>query len=245
MDAGRESNLKLTRAQRIYLVIKYILDFVLALMAIVVLCPIYLIIALAIVIDDPGPVIFSQNRIGAHKKIFKLYKFRTMKVSTPHDVPTHLLDHPEQYITRVGRVLRKTSLDELPQFFNILFGQLSLCAPRPALYNQYDLIAERDKCGANDIRPGLTGWAQINGRDELEIVEKAKLDQYYIEHIGFIMDVKCFFGTFLPVLFQEGIVEGSHKEENYVSAEAAVIQESEEIYAAESGNVVVQQQNAG
>lgn len=244
MEAGRESSLQLTKRQRAYLGVKYTLDFLLALIAIVVLCPVYLAIALAIVIDDPGPVIFSQNRVGAHKKIFKLYKFRTMKVSTPHDVPTHLLDHPEQYITRVGGVLRKTSLDELPQFFNILFGQLSLCAPRPALYNQYDLIAERDKCGANDIRPGLTGWAQINGRDELEIPEKARLDQYYIEHIGFIMDIKCFFGTFLPVLRQEGIVEGSHREENYVSAEAAA-SESEEVYAADSRSVAVQRQNAG
>lgn len=245
MGAGRESNLKLTKGQRFYLFIKYVLDFVLALAAIVVLIPVYLIIAIAIVIDDPGPVIFTQDRIGAHKRIFKLYKFRTMKVSTPHDVPTHLLEHPEQYITRVGKVLRKTSLDELPQFFNILFGQLSLCAPRPALYNQYDLIAERDKCGANEIRPGLTGWAQINGRDELEIPEKAKLDQYYIEHIGFGMDVKCFFGTFLPVLRQEGIVEGSHREENYVSAEAAAVHESEEIYSADSRNVAIQRQNAG
>lgn len=245
MEAGRENNLQLTKRQKSYLAVKYTLDFLIALAAIVVLCPVYLVIALAIVIDDPGPVIFSQNRIGAHKKIFKLYKFRTMKVSTPHDVPTHLLDHPEQYITRVGSVLRKTSLDELPQFFNILFGQLSLCAPRPALYNQYDLIAERDKCGANEIRPGLTGWAQINGRDELEIPEKARLDQYYIEHIGLGMDIKCFFGTFLPVLRQEGIVEGSHREENYVSAEAAAVQENEEAYAADSRNVVVQRQNAG
>lgn len=245
METGRKSNLKLTKGQRVYLIIKYILDFILAFVAIIALLWVYLVISIAIVIDDPGPVIFTQNRVGAHKKIFKLYKFRTMKVNTPHDVPTHLLDHPEQYITRVGRVLRKTSLDELPQFFNILFGQLSLCAPRPALYNQYDLIAERDKCGANDIRPGLTGWAQINGRDELEILEKAKLDQYYIEHIGFRMDVKCFFGTFLPVLRQEGVVEGSHREENIVSAEAAAVYETEEIYSADSGKAVVRRQNAG
>lgn len=217
METGKTSNLQLKNGQKIYLKIKRLLDFLIALIAILLLLPIFLIISLAILIDDPGPFIFTQNRVGAHKKIFKLYKFRTMKVSTPHDVPTHLLENPEQYITRVGKILRKTSLDELPQFFNILFGQLSLCAPRPALYNQYDLIAERDKSGANEIRPGLTGWAQINGRDELSIQEKAALDQYYIEHLGFFMDLKCFFGTFLPVLRQEGIVEGSHKEENMLS----------------------------
>lgn len=231
MEASKESRLHLNRRQRIYIGFKYAMDFILALAAITVLSPVFLIIAVLIVVDDPGPVIFTQNRVGNHKKIFKLYKFRTMKVCTPHDVPTHLLQNPEQYITKVGRVLRKTSLDELPQFFNILFGQLSLCAPRPALYNQYDLIAERDKCGANDIRPGLTGWAQINGRDELAIPEKAKLDQYYVEHIGLLMDIKCFFGTFLPVLRQDGIVEGSHREETIVSAEAAVVPEREEGYA--------------
>lgn len=240
MGETKEGTLNLGNGQKVYLVIKYLLDFIIAAAAIVVLLPIYLIISLAIVIDDPGPVIFTQNRIGAHKKIFKLYKFRTMKVSTPHDVPTHLLENPEQYITRVGRVLRKTSLDELPQFFNILFGQLSLCAPRPALWNQYDLIAERDKCGANEIRPGLTGWAQINGRDELAIPEKAKLDQYYIEHLGLIMDIKCFFGTFLPVLRQEGIVEGSHTEEMADSVQAVATAEKEEEFVSGNGVVTAQ-----
>lgn len=220
--------MKLSEKQKMYLVFKYLMDFIIALAAVVVLSPVYVIISLAIFIDDPGPVIFSQNRVGRHKKIFKMYKFRTMKVSTPHDVPTHLLENPEKYITRVGGFLRKTSLDELPQFFNILLGQVSVCSPRPALYNQYDLIAERDKCGANDIRPGLTGWAQINGRDELDIEEKAQLDQYYIEHLGLWMDIKCFFGTFLPVLRQEGIVEGSHKEEMAVSAKAAAVKPGED-----------------
>lgn len=212
--------MKLSKKQKSYLAVKYSVDFVLALIATIILLPVFAVIALAIVIDDPGPVIFSQDRVGIHKKIFKMYKFRTMKVHTPHDVPTHLLENPEQYITRVGRFLRKTSLDELPQFFNILFGQVSICSPRPALYNQYDLIEARDRSGVNEIRPGLTGWAQINGRDELSIEEKASLDQYYLEHLGPWMDLKCFFGTFLPVLRQEGIIEGSHREELVVSAEA-------------------------
>lgn len=234
MKSEKKSNLELSEGQKVYLVLKYLVDFIMSLVAVIVLLPVYLIISLAIVIDDPGPVIFSQDRVGRHKKIFKMYKFRTMKVHTPHDVPTHLLENPEQYITRVGGFLRKTSLDELPQFFNILLGQVSICSPRPALYNQYDLIAERDKCGANDIRPGLTGWAQINGRDELGIEEKAKLDQYYIEHLGLWMDLKCFFGTFLPVLRQEGIVEGSHKEEIVESAKAAEAKPKEEGIPAES-----------
>ena len=172
-----------------------------------------LIIALVIKIDDPGPAIFKQNRVGKNKELFQLYKFRSMKVSTP-DIPTHLLENPEQYISRVGNFIRKTSLDELPQLFNILSGKMSVVGPRPALWNQDDLIAERDKYGANDVRPGLTGWAQINGRDELEIPDKAKLDGEYIEKLSFWFDCKCFFGTFLSVLKSDGVVEGGTGELN-------------------------------
>lgn len=168
----------------------------------------YLIIIIAIKIDDPGPVFFAQKRVGNHKEYFNLYKFRSMKMSTPHDVPTHLLENPEQYITRVGKFLRKTSLDEIPQLWNILNGDMSIIGPRPALWNQYDLIEERDKYGANDIKPGLTGWAQINGRDELEIDVKAKLDGEYVEKQSFGFDCKCFFGTIGKVLSSEGVVEG-------------------------------------
>lgn len=169
--------------------------------------PVFLIIAIAIVIDDPGPVFFRQKRVGKNKKLFWLHKFRSMKVKTP-DIPTHLLENPEQYITRVGKFLRKTSLDELPQVYDILFGKMSIIGPRPALWNQDDLIAERDKYGANDIKPGLTGWAQINGRDELEIPVKAKLDGEYVEKMSFGFDCKCFFGTITSVLKHDGVVEG-------------------------------------
>ena len=171
------------------------------------LLPVFLIIAIAIVIDDPGPVFFRQKRVGKNKKLFWLHKFRSMKVKTP-DIPTHLLENPEQYITRVGKFLRKTSLDELPQVYDILFGKMSIIGPRPALWNQDDLIAERDKYGANDITPGLTGWAQINGRDELEIPVKAKLDGEYVEKMSFGFDCKCFFGTITSVLKHDGVVEG-------------------------------------
>ena len=168
----------------------------------------YLVLILAIKLDSPGPVLFKQTRIGIHKKHFEIYKFRTMRIDTPHDMPTHMLRNPEQYITRVGRFLRKTSLDEIPQLFNILVGDMAIVGPRPALWNQFDLIEERDKYGANDVRPGLTGWAQINGRDELEIEEKARLDGYYVENLSFGMDVKCFLGTVKSVLNREGVVEG-------------------------------------
>lgn len=168
----------------------------------------YLVLILAIKLDSPGPVLFKQTRIGIHKKHFEIYKFRTMRIDTPHDMPTHMLKNPEQYITRVGRFLRKTSLDEIPQLFNILVGDMAIVGPRPALWNQFDLIEERDKYGANDVRPGLTGWAQINGRDELEIEEKARLDGYYVENLSFGMDVKCFLGTVKSVLNREGVVEG-------------------------------------
>ena len=187
---------------------KRFLDILLSGCGIVVLAPVYLILAIAIKIDDPGPVFFRQKRVGIHKTHFDIMKFRTMKMNTPHDVPTHLLENPEQYITRVGKVLRKTSLDELPQIFQIFTGKMSIIGPRPALYNQYDLIEERDKYGANDVRPGLTGWAQINGRDELPIDVKARYDGEYVEKISFSFDCKCFFGTIVSVLKHDGVVEG-------------------------------------
>ena len=187
---------------------KRFLDILLSACGILVLSPVYLLVALAIKIDDPGPVFFRQKRVGLHKSHFQILKFRTMKMETPKDVPTHLLDNPQQYITRVGRVLRKTSLDELPQIFQIFTGDMSIIGPRPALWNQYDLIAERDKYGANDVRPGLTGWAQINGRDELPIDVKARLDGEYVEKLSFAFDCKCFFGTIISVLKSDGVVEG-------------------------------------
>ena len=187
--------------------LKRAIDLLLALCGLAVLWPLFLIIAIAIKIDDPGPVFFSQKRVGLHKQYFQLYKFRSMKVSTP-DVPTHLLEHPDQYISRVGAFLRKYSLDELPQLLNILRGDMAVIGPRPALWNQYDLIAERDKYGANDVRPGLTGWAQINGRDELTIEEKAAYDGEYVKRLSFAFDCKCFFGTIGAVLRHDGVVEG-------------------------------------
>jgi len=174
----------------------------------VLLSWLFIIISFAIVIDDPGPVLFTQKRVGKNKKLFKILKFRSMKMNTPHDTPTHMLKNPDQYITRVGKFLRKTSLDELPQIFNILVGQMSIIGPRPALWNQDDLVAERDKYGANDVRPGLSGWAQINGRDELEIQVKARLDGEYVEKMSFAMDWKCFWKTIISVLKREGVVEG-------------------------------------
>ena len=187
---------------------KRLLDIVLSGCAIVVLSPLFLILALAIKIDDPGPVFFRQKRVGIHKSHFNILKFRTMKVSTPKDMPTHLLENPQQYITRVGGVLRKLSLDELPQIFQIFTGEMSIIGPRPALWNQFDLIEERDKYGANDVRPGLTGWAQINGRDELPIDVKARLDGEYVENISFGFDCKVFLGTIASVLKSDGVVEG-------------------------------------
>ena len=187
---------------------KRLLDLILSGCAIVVLSPVYLLIAITIKLDDPGPVFFRQKRVGIHKTHFEILKFRTMKCCTPKDVPTHLLENPEQYITRVGKVLRKTSLDELPQIFQIFTGKMSIIGPRPALWNQFDLIAERDKYGANDLRPGLTGWAQINGRDELPIDVKARFDGEYVEKVGFFFDCKCFFGTIFSVLRSDGVVEG-------------------------------------
>ena len=187
---------------------KRILDIILSGCGILVLAPVYLILAIAIKVDDPGPVFFRQKRVGIHKTHFNILKFRTMKMDTPRDMPTHLLTNPEQYITRVGKVLRKFSLDELPQIFQIFTGDMSVIGPRPALWNQFDLIEERDKYGANDVRPGLTGWAQINGRDELPIDVKARFDGEYVEKLSFAFDCKCFFGTITSVLKHEGVVEG-------------------------------------
>jgi len=191
-----------------YFLIKRVLDFVLAFIGLIVLSPIFIIIIMAIMIDSKGPVLFKQKRVGIHRTHFDILKFRTMKIDTPKEIPTHQLFNPQQYITAVGKFLRKTSLDELPQLINILMGQMSIIGPRPALWNQYDLIEERDKYGANDILPGLTGWAQINGRDELEIPVKAKLDGEYVERMSFLFDCRCFLGTIQLVLKRDGIVEG-------------------------------------
>lgn len=195
-------------------VIKRGIDIILSTAALVLFSWLYLFIALAIKIDDPGPVLFVQKRVGKGKELFKLYKFRSMKMSTPHDTPTHMLSDPDQYITRVGRFLRKSSLDEIPQVWNIWEGKMSVIGPRPALWNQDDLVAERDKYGANDVRPGLTGWAQINGRDELEIPVKAKLDGEYVKKLrqgglrAFAFDCRCFIGTIFSVAKGDGVVEG-------------------------------------
>ena len=194
--------------------LKRFIDIILSFVGLVILSPVYLIVAIAIKIDDPGPVFFTQKRVGRNKQYFKLHKFRSMKMATPHDVPTHMLDNPEQYITKVGRVARKLSIDELPQIWDIFLGNMSIIGPRPALWNQDVLTSERDKWGANDVKPGLTGWAQINGRDELEISIKAKLDGDYTDKLkngglgalGF--DMRCFFGTIFSVLRSEGVVEG-------------------------------------
>ena len=187
---------------------KRLVDLVLSGIALIPLSVVYLILAIAIKIDDPGPVFFRQKRVGLNKTHFEIMKFRTMKMETPKDMPTHLLKNPEQYITRVGGFLRKYSLDELPQILQIFTGKMSIVGPRPALWNQFDLIEERDKYGANDVRPGLTGWAQINGRDELPIDVKARLDGEYIQKMGFIFDIKCMIGTVLPVFTGAGVVEG-------------------------------------
>ena len=191
-----------------YIKKKEYLDIYLSLMALFFLAPVFLTLVIAIKLDSPGPVFFKQKRVGIHQKHFKILKFRTMRTDTPKDMPTHLLQDPDQYITKVGKFLRKTSLDELPQLINIVKGEMSIIGPRPALWNQYDLIEERKKYGANDILPGLTGWAQIHGRDELDIPEKAKLDGYYVDNLSFGLDVKCFFGTILSVLRSDGVVEG-------------------------------------
>lgn len=191
-----------------YLTIKRIIDFILALLGLVILSPAFLAIIIAIKLDSKGPILFKQKRIGIHKSHFNILKFRTMRINTPKDTPTHLLENPDQWITGVGKFLRKTSLDELPQIINILKGEMSIVGPRPALWNQYDLIAERDKYGANDVPVGLTGWAQINGRDTIELEDKARFDGYYAENLGLILDIKCFFGTITSVLKRDGVLEG-------------------------------------
>ncbi|MBQ1687656.1 MAG: sugar transferase [Lachnospiraceae bacterium] len=191
-----------------YCYLKRAIDFVLALVGCIVLSPFFLLLFLLIKLDSKGPIFFKQKRVGKGKSHFMILKFRTMKVDTPKDCPTHLLENPDQYITRMGKFMRKTSLDELPQIYNILVGQMSIIGPRPALWNQFDLIAERDKYGANDVMPGLTGWAQINGRDELPIDVKAKLDGEYVEKMSFLFDCKCFLKTITSVLKHDGVVEG-------------------------------------
>jgi len=197
--------------------LKRVIDILLSFAGIIILSPIYLILCIAIKLDTRGPIIFKQKRVGKNRSYFYIFKFRTMKIDTPKEMPTHLLSNPEAYITRVGKFLRKTSLDELPQLFNILKGDMSIIGPRPALWNQYDLIEEREKYDANDIRPGLTGLAQISGRDELAIEHKANLDGYYTANVTPWMDLKCFFGTIISVFKSEGVLEGgtgSLKKEN-------------------------------
>ncbi|ACB62081.1 sugar transferase [Exiguobacterium sibiricum 255-15] len=191
-----------------YLVIKRPLGFVIALVACLILIPVFMLIMATIKLESRGPIFFKQKRVGLNKKYFNILKFRTMYIETPNDTPTHLLADPDVYITRIGKILRKTSLDELPQLFNILKGEMAFVGPRPALWNQYDLIDERDKYNANDTLPGLTGWAQINGRDELPIEVKAKLDGEYIRRMGLLMDTRCFVATIFSVLRSDGVVEG-------------------------------------
>jgi O-antigen biosynthesis protein WbqP len=195
-----------------YMKFKRGMDILVSATGLILLSPIILALVIAIKLDSPGPILFRQKRVGIHKKHFDILKFRTMSIETPKDTPTHMLEHPDEYITRVGRVLRKTSLDELPQIVNIFKGEMSVVGPRPALWNQYDLVAERDKYGANEVPPGLTGWAQVNGRDENSIEKKAKLDGEYVENIGLKMDLKCFFKTIVAVIKKEGFAEGKKDE---------------------------------
>ncbi len=211
-----------------YQKVKRVVDFGLAFIGLILLAPVFLLLIVAIKLDSPGPVLFRQKRVGIHKSHFMILKFRTMRVDTPKDMPTHLLADPEQYITRVGKFLRKTSLDELPQIINILKGDMAVVGPRPALWNQFDLIALRDQYGANDVRPGLTGWAQINGRDELEIPIKARLDGEYVKKLGPFMDLRCFLGTFFSVLRADGVVEGGTGAMQKEAAEQKVAAECQE-----------------
>lgn len=197
-----------------YLRVKRLIDIILSAIGLILLSPIFLILILAIKLDSEGPVLFKQKRVGMYKEHFYILKFRTMRIDTPKDTPTHLLSNPDQWITKVGKFLRKTSLDELPQIINIFKGDMSIIGPRPALWNQYDLIAERDKYNANDVPAGLTGWAQINGRDELPIHKKAKLDGEYVQNISLVLDIKCFFGTIFSVLKSDGVVEGNTADES-------------------------------
>lgn len=188
--------------------LKRVLDIVLSFLAIIILFPLFLVLSIWIKADSKGPVFFKQKRVGKHKELFNILKFRTMRIDAPHDMPTHMLKSADSYITRSGHFLRKTSFDELPQIFNIFSGKMSIIGPRPALWNQDDLVEERDKYGANDVTPGLTGWAQVNGRDELEIPVKAKYDGEYVQKESFLFDCKCFFKTIINVLDHEGVVEG-------------------------------------
>ncbi|MEZ4358527.1 MAG: sugar transferase [Eubacteriales bacterium] len=212
---------------KLYLYVKRIIDFIISLLGIVILSPVFLVLIILIKIDSKGPIFFKQKRVGKDKRYFNIFKFRTMRIDTPKDTPTHMLENPEQYITKVGRFLRKTSLDELPQIANILIGHMSCVGPRPALWNQFDLVNERDKyigkygLTVNGIRPGLTGWAQINGRDELPIEEKARLDGEYIKKISFLFDIKCFLGTFISVIKSDGVVEGGTGELEKAKAKEA------------------------
>ena len=196
--------------------LKRIIDCTLAIIGTIVLSPLFLLLIILIKLDSSGPILFRQKRVGLNKKCFEIMKFRTMRINTPKDMPTHMRENPDYYITKMGRFLRNTSLDELPQFFNIIKGDMAIIGPRPALYNQYDLIKERDKYGANNIRPGLTGYAQINGRDELAIEIKSKLDGEYVHKMSFVFDVKLFFLTILKVLKSEGVKEGVDREKEIV-----------------------------
>lgn len=202
----REKRMKGERM--IYKIVKRIADITITFFSLIILSPLFILLILAIKLDSKGPILFKQKRVGKNKAIFNILKFRTMKIDTPKDIPTHLLENPDRYITRVGRFLRATSLDELPQIWNILVGQMSIIGPRPALWNQFDLIAERDKYGVNNLLPGLSGWAQVNGRDELPIEIKAKFDGEYAQRISMSMDVKCFFRTIIQVIKKDGVVEG-------------------------------------
>ncbi len=199
--------------KKTYIIIKNIIDFILSLIALIILLPFFCIFAIIIKLESRGPIFFKQKRIGKNKKEFYIYKFRTMRTDTPKDMPTHLLKDAESYITKSGKIFRKTSIDELPQILNILKGQMSIIGPRPALWNQYDLIKERDKYNANSIRPGLTGWAQVNGRDELEIPIKAKFDGEYVEKMSLLFDTKIFLKTIIKVFKHDGVVEGKVEKE--------------------------------
>ncbi|MDQ0200746.1 sugar transferase [Neobacillus ginsengisoli] len=211
--------------------VKKMIDFILSIVGLIVLSPVFLLLIICIKIDSKGPILFKQRRIGKDKSEFYILKFRTMKIDTPKDTPTHLLKNPENYITRVGKFMRKTSLDELPQILNIIKGEMSIIGPRPALWNQYDLIAERDKYCANNIYPGLTGWAQINGRDELPIEVKANLDGEYVEKMSFGLDIKCFLRTIISVLKKDGVVEGGTG-----AFKSQVVATTEESFSTESKN---------
>ena len=206
--AGQEAGVARRKESFYEVVVKRLIDIVLSLGGLIVLSPVYLFVSIWILIDDPGPILFTQKRLGKNKRYFKLHKFRSMKMSTPHDRPTHMLENPEQYITKAGKFIRAHSLDELPQIWDIFIGNMSVVGPRPGLWNQDVLTAERDKYGANDVKPGLTGWAQINGRDELELSEKARLDGEYVSKLGFAMDVKCFYGSVGVFTGDDSVVEG-------------------------------------